>query len=1483
MPSINRIRICNVYYNDRKDFFDDLILNAFGDDMLTEMFNGGGKSLILQCIAQTVLPNSMIQEEWEFKKLFSKTNNNNNIHIMVEWNLDEGMEHKYMIAGFCAYRDDSRNDESNDDEKGDRIKSPLYYNYICMYDELNQYDIAGFPLVQRDTENRIVSRMSHSDLRKFLRNIKTDKYYTEIFDSTRDCHQRLSQYYINPVEWDILREVNADEKFVAKVFREKKTAKDFLLKFLVPKVEKCYSNQISTDYQDNEALADSLLNLRTQLDELIQKKEQISEYDYFISLVQRLVQSLENIRLSQEKKEQLHVKIGSHVNYLVNMQRELELQKKSLSQEHQSLQNEKKRLSMCKDSLELFNKSLELQGLKKIESEALKVKTELEGKIESELAVIRRMKAENAYYQYITAKSKIDEEKHKLEDVEKSNTELTSKRRFIGGKIKRYIERKIDEYDILVESEKKSQSKILESIKAVEKNVINYSSNVKACVRTIEEKENQANKIQDTIISGKFEDIAGFAKSEDTIEKLVLEADEVKNAINSNEKTQDEIKDSLKNLEMHLKISNNELSQKQSDLNTLNREYEKVHQETKDIKEQCEKYEKVSFIELKSYLFDEHNRTNLRIAELGKEIDRIEKYIESLLNNSIRVNSDTYEVLEILKTKFNSADLGMDFIESCPTEEKKYFLDKNSLLPYSILLNDKDFSAVKMDAGILKDYNGGAIPIINMDKIHDVDMFKSNTIFTIRDTDFFVNEDRIKEERKRQENLLSDKQYEQDELKDACKGVLEEYETVQQFLSRYSENSDEGLCLEIVCMKEEVENLTSHCNLIKRQIEETKHKEVALNDEMRGLNDALAIKNHSLNLLREYLELYHEEKDLREAVRNLVKEKESNEKLLEVENKNLEELRVENGNIDKRIRETLTNKGRTELEFESYALFDANTDGNILSDKEYQDLLPEYKSVNTLLGGLKTTIADIEERIGGYCNNCETAESNVKIEKHTLNDFGYINLFGFTQHSSDSINNVDNNTEKYKKELKVANVDFVEKEDRRKKLQWRIDDDEKSFIGSYATPSEVVANQIISENDSIDINIVINEYITLLQENGASIESMESQMDKTKELLEKISDEFFEFKSLVDSEHINMQKITETKAAEETSSHMRSELQIITNNIERFQREYNKIIRDSEEKVESTHIYAFRIAIEEIKNIPQNSYELQDRIDRLAGNGNTEQSSMLDMLSIQKEQIAEDIKNLEKQERNFVDLCIQKCTNIYRDLKKLQSISRIDFLGRKQDILEINIKRLSDEECIEKMRNYIEQLIDKGREAASDKDRRTLIVNGLATERLLPQILEGLRYDSVKVYKIEDVYNDSKNRFLNWQEAVGSKGQTNSMYICVLICVMTFLRRLQTANANNSKIFLMLDNPFAGTSTEDLWVGILELIKQNNIQFLSVGHEVKGQLANCFATRYILEKERKRGIEYTVVIDFVSKYDLRMLEYHPLNGRYMSEQISFGI
>ena len=97
---------------------------------------------------------------------------------------------------------------------------------------------------------------------------------------------------------------------------------------------------------------------------------------------------------------------------------------------------------MNKDSLEIHEKNLELQKLVNIETEALEVKNSLEEKIESYTEKFRLMKAENGYYQYIATKSKIDQEMHKLKDMEKNNEEQTGERKALGSKIYTHLTKK---------------------------------------------------------------------------------------------------------------------------------------------------------------------------------------------------------------------------------------------------------------------------------------------------------------------------------------------------------------------------------------------------------------------------------------------------------------------------------------------------------------------------------------------------------------------------------------------------------------------------------------------------------------------------------------------------------------------------------------------------------------------------------------------------------------------------------------------------------------------------------------------------------------------------------------------------------------------------------------------------------------------------------------------------------------------------------
>ena len=174
MPSINRGRVCNTRYNHGKGYFDDLIIDTHGDSTLVEMVNGGGKSFFVQCLGQTVLPNTKWQNDWDFKEVFNPKNKNNTIHFQTEWILDDNSEYKYLLAGFCGYKlNESSTGNVEGGEEGEIYvnKDFGYFNYICLYNEPNANDGGNMPL--REKVNNNFKTMTCKELRKYLGEIKS--------------------------------------------------------------------------------------------------------------------------------------------------------------------------------------------------------------------------------------------------------------------------------------------------------------------------------------------------------------------------------------------------------------------------------------------------------------------------------------------------------------------------------------------------------------------------------------------------------------------------------------------------------------------------------------------------------------------------------------------------------------------------------------------------------------------------------------------------------------------------------------------------------------------------------------------------------------------------------------------------------------------------------------------------------------------------------------------------------------------------------------------------------------------------------------------------------------------------------------------------------------------------------------------------------------------------------------------------------------
>jgi hypothetical protein len=99
------------------------------------------------------------------------------------------------------------------------------------------------------------------------------------------------------------------------------------------------------------------------------------------------------------------------------------------------------------------------------------------------------------------------------------------------------------------------------------------------------------------------------------------------------------------------------------------------------------------------------------------------------------------------------------------------------------------------------------------------------------------------------------------------------------------------------------------------------------------------------------------------------------------------------------------------------------------------------------------------------------------------------------------------------------------------------------------------------------------------------------------------------------------------------------------------------------------------------------------------------------------------------------------------------------------------------------------------------------------------------------------------------------------------------LRKLYTSSTDKTEKVIILDNPFSGTTSEIIWLPILKLLKENNVQLWAFGFEIKTQLSNCFNVRYFLKKELGVGYEKIIVDEFESKANTGSLGYDVLVGK----------
>ena len=145
------------------------------------------------------------------------------------------------------------------------------------------------------------------------------------------------------------------------------------------------------------------------------------------------------------------------------------------------------------------------------------------------------------------------------------------------------------------------------------------------------------------------------------------------------------------------------------------------------------------------------------------------------------------------------------------------------------------------------------------------------------------------------------------------------------------------------------------------------------------------------------------------------------------------------------------------------------------------------------------------------------------------------------------------------------------------------------------------------------------------------------------------------------------------------------------------------------------------------------------------------------------------------------------------------------------------------------------------------------------------------------LYKRERIREQS--RYLRYEEAVGSTGQSQGIYIQFLVSIINYISGLHSPKGENDRLTktIFIDNPFGAAKDVYIWEPIFTLLKTNHVQLIVPARGATPAITARFDVNYILGQQMVGKRQQTVVVDYRSQVEQEELEYRNLEY----EQVSF--
>jgi len=1465
MPAINRIRVNNVKYNFGTQEYDDFTMRLYGQNTLYDLANGGGKSVLMLLLMQCMIPNCTLDDKQPLEKLFRDNCGNGTIHSLIEWKLDKANVtdgFRFMTTGFCARKARDRGEE------GEReVASVEYFNYCIFYQEYGKHDIVNLPLT--DGENR----MTYQALKNYLHDLsrKENRLKVFIFDRKGEYQRFISGYGIIESQWEIVRGINRTEGHVRTYFESnyrttRKVVEDLLIEEII---EKAYRTKTEQEEQRDGSAASLLMSIRGQLRELAEKKRDISIFDHEAELLRLLRDRICSFGgIYDEKKEVLREIGGIYLTLdSKNAEREKELVR---------LQDNVERAEREADMSRAYLERLKTAGMKceyEEKERALEVK-QARLKRETELADTeeRAICYRRAEMDYLLLR----EEEAKLESLLAEEREEAPEE--IGptlAGIRRYYQKEEERIGGQLE-EGRNRLRALKAGDSEDRRLLT-DARIELAVM---DRDEAALAVERTGIREKRE--AFNAKlSEASLQPLELRSSECRKKCDITEREilrlQQEISFSeedepekekkyrtkaaaLKEMEWKLARALEAKDSLVADEKRINEIIRIYHAETDEGPEAGSgrgtaadtSYRKERTGKAAEAVYKKLTADLTRLSELERTVHRLEKRRDEIREGRLlQISEGVDAVLRYISTRHGtSAMFGMDYLAQLPGEERERLLNLCPELPYGIVA--RGYETLREDEELLKMEAGGAlVRIYDWDAMSEMHRYQPEHSFSVvRETEFFLSEDTEQLLLRSLTDRIANAGTELAYLGDAVK-------TEQEDLAFLLARRDAGA--EVVT-EAEVEPL-------RREVEELGASIEAGREERRKLLMQLDEKE---TLLARY-------RSDAEALAGLMAldRKESN--ILE----QLSELKRTRSRLQQTLREKEGNTGVRGREAEELASSLAKLEEKLTVQRvTWQEQYAAYAVPGAGYAPAEGTLAELEARFRLWKQGREAAEEVLR-QRSRLKESLEGGIRRLKQGIEDRSVELSDLSEAFAagRLLPGSEEELREREEIYRRSRRKLEESREQLSREQA---EIQRLEGSIEYALRNYREAFGEYEETTLDREAllhAIPEAEKNKKAAKERLEKAREEQKEFQKqsrewdglyreagrLVERNRIDLSISKEYGTDEDLQKAFEELLLRLDRNEKSLERANSQMLRTKGQVTQTLMEMGagtLSISIRDDAELPKSSEEAEELAKRL--------TDMEELILMERARVEQGISDMERLKENFVEQCLERCLDVRTELEKLPRLSQIRMGDEMIQMVKLSIPYVKDEFLRQRMAEHIDRIVAEADSRKTEEEQHRFLSSELALKRLFGVIVTDMNRIRLQLYKRERVKEQS--RYLRYEEAVGSTGQSQGIYIQFLISVINYIAGMYSAQDTEELTkTIFIDNPFGAAKDIYIWEPIFALLAANRVQLIVPSRGATPEITARFDVNYVLGQQMAEGKAITVVTRYSSRSDEEMTEYKELS------------